>query len=99
MHDQQLTKCPRCGAAFELGFSAKACGLSFIPASKFHSFAFADEDLNRRTWLQRLFFSPARYCHSYLCRPCGLYLVSYESVVARREADAEAGSLQPRTAP
>lgn len=63
MHDQKLTKCPRCGAPFELGFSAKACGLSFIPASQFRSFAFVDEDLNNRTWLQKLFFSPAHYCH------------------------------------
>src|ERR1035441_5901653 len=68
MHDQKLTKCPRCGAPFELGFSAKACRLSFIPASKFRSFAFVDEDLNKRTWLQKLFFSPAHYCHSYLDR-------------------------------
>jgi hypothetical protein len=96
MHDQKLTKCPRCGAPFELGFSAKACGLSFIPASKFRSFAFVDEDLNKRTWLQKLFFSPAHYCHSYLCRPCGLYLLDYESVVSRKEADAEAASLNPQ---
>jgi hypothetical protein len=98
MHDQQLKKCPGCGGPFEVGFSAKASALSFIAASKFRSYAFVDEDLNRRTWLQRVLFSPARYCHSYLCRPCGLYLVDYEAVVTRKEADAEAGSLQPRTA-
>lgn len=95
MHDEKLTNCPRCGAPFELGFSVKACGLSSIPSSKFRSFAFADEDLNKRTWLQRLFFSLARYCHSYLCRPYGLYLLDYESVVTRKEADMEAGSLNP----
>lgn len=93
MHDQKLSKCPRCGASFELGFSAKACGLSFVAASKFRSFAFGDEDLNKRTWLQRPFFSPARYCHSYLCRACGLYMLDYGSDVTRKEADAEAGSL------
>jgi len=98
MHDQQLIKCPRCGAPFELGFSAQACGLSFIAARKFRNFVFGDEDLNRRTWIQRLFFSPARYCHSYLCRPCGLYLVDYRSVVTRKQADAKSGSLEPRTA-
>jgi len=96
MHDQKLTKCPHCGAPFELGFSAKACGLSFIPASQFRSFAFVDEDLNKRTWLQKVFFSPAHYCHSYLCRPCGLYLLDYESVVSRKEADAEAAGLDPQ---
>lgn len=98
MHDQQVTKCPRCGGPFELGFSAQASGLSFIAASKFRSFAFADEDLNKRTLLQKVFFSPARYCHSYLCRPCGLYLVDYGSVVTRKQADAESGSLEPRNA-
>ena len=94
----QINKCPRCDGPLEHGFSAKACGLSFIAVSKLRSFAFVDEDLNKRTWLQRLFFSPARYSHGYLCRPCGLYLVYYQAVVTRKEADAAAASLQPQTA-
>ena len=98
MKHKQIETCPRCDSPLEHGFSAKACGLSFVAASKFGSFAFVDEDLNKRSWLQKLFFSPARYSHSYLCRPCGLYLVDYEAVVTRKQADAAATSLQPRTA-
>ena len=94
----QIDKCPCCDGALEHGFSAKACGLSFIAPSKLRRFAFVDEDLNKRTWLQKLFFSPARFCHSYLCRACGLYLVDSESVLTRKAADAVAATLEARAA-
>jgi len=94
----QLDDCPLCHGPLEHGFSAKACGLSFIPAGKLRNFAFVDEDLNKRKWIQKFFVSPARYSPSQLCRPCGLYLVDYETVLTRKEADAAAASLQPRTA-
>lgn len=98
MNHKEIEKCPRCEGPLEHGFSVKACGLSFVTASKFRSFAFVDEDLNKRTWLQKLFFSPARYAHSYLCRPCGLYLVDYETVVTRKQADAAAANMLAPTA-
>lgn len=97
MKHNQIDKCPGCGGPLEHGFSHKACGLSFVAASKFRSFAFVDEDLNKRTWRQRLLPSPARYCPSHLCRACGLYLVDYETTLSRKEANAAAASLEPRT--
>ncbi len=92
-----IDKCPSCGGSLERGFTAKASGLSFVPLTKFKRFAFVDEDLNRRSWLRRLFPSPARFSPSFICRSCQLYLVDYGTVLSRRQADEVARSLDMQT--
>lgn len=95
MKEGKIKSCPRCGSNLERGFTAKASGLSFVPLAKFKQFAFADEDLNRRSLLARLLPSSARFSPSFICRACQLYLVDYGMVLSRREAN-EAALAQQR---
>ena len=88
-----LNNCPTCGKALQKGLSSKAVGLSFVSPQKFKHFAFVGEDLNRRSVLRKIFPSAARFCPSYVCRACSLYLVDYGTVLSRHEADELAASL------
>lgn len=90
MKPNTIDKCPACGGPIERGFTAKASGLSFVPAAKLRRFAFVDEDLHRRSLLSRLLPSRALFSPSFVCRSCQLYLVDYGTVLTRKQANEAA---------
>jgi hypothetical protein len=90
--DKALELCPRCGNVLEVGFAAKAIGLSFIAPERFERFAFLDEDL-AKSGLRKLLPSRAEYLRSYLCRSCELYLIDFGMTLDRDQAEHVARSL------
>jgi hypothetical protein len=97
MSNIQIEKCPSCGRALERGFAVKTASLSFARADKFKNFAFADEDLQRVGLLAKILPSRARFCPSFLCRTCQLYVVDYGTTLSRRDANEAARRLEPQT--
>ena len=92
--NDKIAKCPCCGGPVARGFAVKTAGLSFVRPEKFKQFAFVDEDLQRAGFLAKFLPSRARYCPSFLCRSCHVYLVDYGTVLSRRQADQAARSLE-----
>ncbi len=92
--NDKITKCPCCGGPVTRGFAVKTAGLSFVRPDKFKQFAFVDEDLQRTGLLAKFLPSRARYCPSFLCRSCQVYLVDYGTVLSRRQAEQAARSLE-----
>ena len=93
MNTVELSKCPGCGGSLNRGLSNKAVALSFVSPETFKSFAFVGEDLNKRGLLARILPSRAKFCPSWVCRPCNLYLVDYGRVLSRQQANELAASL------
>jgi hypothetical protein len=81
----QIAQCPTCGGPLARGFAVKAAGLSFVRPQKFKKFAFIDEDL-QGAGLTKLLPARARFCPSFLCRACRIYVVDYGTTLTRREA-------------
>ena len=94
MSNKQIEKCPGCGGPLERGFAVKSAPLSYARPDKFKKFAFVDEDLQRVGLLAKVFASPARYCPSFLCRACLLYIVNYGTTLSRRDANEAASRLE-----
>jgi hypothetical protein len=92
MSENAFETCPRCGAALQAGFAAKAIGLSFVAPDKLERFAFLDEDL-AKSGLRKLLPSKADYFRSYLCRSCDLYLIDFGTTLDRGQAEQVARSL------
>jgi len=92
--DDKIKKCPCCGGPLERGFAHKVAGLSFVRPDKFKQFIFLDEDLQRVGFLAKLLPSRARFCPSFLCRACRVYLVDYGTTLSRRNANQAARSLE-----
>ncbi len=95
----KITQCPCCGGPLARGFAVKTAGLSFVRPDKFKQFAFVDEDLQRTGFLAKFLPSRARYCPSFLCRSCQVYLVDYGTVLSRRQADQASRSLETQRTP
>ena len=91
--NDRIKKCPCCGGPLEKGFAVKAAGLSFVRPEKFRKFAFIDEDL-QGAGLTRMLPSQARYCPSYLCRECRIYVVDYGTSLSRRSANEAARAME-----
>jgi hypothetical protein len=96
MSNKKIENCPACGCPLELGFAVKSASLSFPRPDKFKKFAFADEDLQRVGFLAKVFPSRARYCPSFLCRSCRVYIVDYGTTLSRRDANEAARRLEPQ---
>ena len=91
--ESSISTCPRCGAALEAGFMAKAAGLSWVSPNKFESVVFLDEDISQ-AGLKKFLPSKAEYFRSYLCQACKLYLVDYSEAISYAQAKDAAASFQ-----
>jgi len=89
----KIKKCPCCGGPLERGFAHKVAGLSFVRPEKFRGFAFLDEDL-QGAGLANILPSRARYCPSFLCRACRVYIVAYGTTLSRKSANEAARALE-----
>ncbi len=94
MSNYQIEKCPSCGCPLERGFAVKSAPLSFARPDKFKKFAFVDEDLQQVGFLAKVFPSPARYCPSFVCRACRVYIVDSGTTLSRRDANEAARRLE-----
>lgn len=92
MSESTLHNCPRCGESLEVGFAAKAPGLSFVAPDKLEQFLFVDEDL-AKSGARKILPSRAAYFRSYLCRSCKLYMIDYGVTLNRAQAKLAAESL------
>jgi len=97
MSNIQMDKCPACRRPLERGFAVKSVSLSFVQPDKFRKFMFMDEDLQRVGFLAKILPSRARYCPSFLCRSCHLYLVDYGTTLSRGRANDAARRLETQT--